>query len=128
MSETNSWEQKRRDNQWPTPNAMRNAAVALKKLSPARYGEVLEHVADLCDGKVEDIVEGLDLKFELVDTLGALNEQILRVGKDARSRSIPASSLRSTSGEYTLAPLLVAKASVLEALATLEALTKLDEE
>ena len=44
-----SWKQRRRDDSWPTPNAMRKAADSLDGLSVAQYGSVLRYVADLCD-------------------------------------------------------------------------------
>lgn len=48
----NEWEQRRRELNWPTPNAMRSAAEAVDHLSPAKYGDILRFVADLCDEEV----------------------------------------------------------------------------
>lgn len=44
------WERLRREKGWPTPHHMRRTADALDQLTrPARYGDVLRWVADLCD-------------------------------------------------------------------------------
>jgi hypothetical protein len=42
---------------WPTPNHMRRVADALDLLTPAKYGDVLRHVADACDASLEDTDE-----------------------------------------------------------------------
>lgn len=45
----NPWEALRLERGWPTPNAMRHIADALDMITPARYGDILRKVADLCD-------------------------------------------------------------------------------
>jgi hypothetical protein len=49
------YEEMRRERGWPTPNHMRRAAEALDVLSiPAKYGDVLRWVADLCDSALAE--------------------------------------------------------------------------
>ena len=48
-AERPDYEQMRRDRGWPTPNHMRRIADAIDQFTPAKYGDVLRWVADLCD-------------------------------------------------------------------------------
>ena len=49
MSERVGWDKLWFESEWPTPMHMRMAAEALDILTPAKYGDVLRHVADLID-------------------------------------------------------------------------------
>lgn len=70
----NEWERRRCDLNWPTPNAMRSAAEALDRLSPAKYGDILRFVADLCDEEV--VSKRYDRTASLEDTLEWIDEEL----------------------------------------------------
>jgi hypothetical protein len=91
---------------------MRKAAHALDALSAAKFGDILRHVADLCDGEEE----GLSLRWELTSTLGALNTQIVELSKKAREMGIEPQQMQDHTGKYPMADLVVAKSEVLIAL------------
>lgn len=60
--------------------------------------------------------ETLDLTGELESALGDINGQIAAVGRQAAGLGLRPDQLVTSSGEYLMTPLLVAKANVLLAL------------
>jgi hypothetical protein len=65
-------------------------------------------------------IEMTDLLFELRSTLSHINEQLNSVYTYADSHGTEPSRLQTTTGEFMLTPLLVAKANVLSALTSLK--------
>lgn len=65
------------------------------------------------------LMDTLGLKVELTAVLEGINAQIDTVGRWARSQNLQIHEVRTQDGNWTLAPLLVAKAQVLSALVSL---------
>jgi hypothetical protein len=65
-------------------------------------------------------MSSLQLRNQLVSLGVDINRQIDVIIDQARNQDIQAHSMRTSNGDWVLTPLLLAKAQVLNALATLE--------
>ena len=88
-SSEESWEERRMRLRWPTPNHMRRTAGALNIISVARYGDILSHVADLCDGVTAAGVAPQEPELEGWDRLGTESPAELQSWLDKMHRNEP---------------------------------------